>query len=117
MLSHSAFKDSDTKDEKIGMALRTLYQSHYRRGVYSDTRVELFYPKDVKVNKNLKPKVYGAIEPRFRSEYPQEYQEVSFYVADYFEKECYEGVFPSKRIPPFPILKKLPVKASKINKE
>jgi hypothetical protein len=69
--------------------------------------VELFYPKDIKVKKSLKPKVYGTIEPRFRSEYPVEYEEVTFYVADYFEKKCYEGIFPSRKIPPFPVLKKL----------
>jgi hypothetical protein len=36
-----------------------------------------------------------------------EYEEVTFYVADYFEKKCYEGIFPSRKIPPFPVLKKL----------
>lgn len=107
MLMHSAFNGSQMRDRVRGMSLGTLYQSHYRRGIYSDTRVELFYPKDIKIKKDAKALVYGTIEPRFRAEYAKEYQEQKFYVADYFTKECYEGIFPSKRVPPFPILKKL----------
>lgn len=105
MLAHSAFKNAKAQDR--GMSLITIYQSHYRRGLYTDTRVELFYPKDIKIKKEETPLVYGTIEPRFRAEYAKEYQEQKFYVADYFTKNCYEGIFPSKKIPPFPILKKL----------
>jgi len=107
MLQHSVFKDSKAQDRLGAMSLITIYQSHYRRGQYNDTRVELFYPKDIKIKKDSSSLVYGTIEPRFRAEYAKEYEERKFYVADYFTKNCYEGVFPSKKTPPYPMLKKL----------
>jgi len=106
MLKHSAFyEESRVKDEVGSVSLATLYRPHYRRGIYSDTRVMLLYPTiDVRTKKQLR---YAPIEPRADIKYTKEYEEKTFYVFDYKTKSCYEGVFPSKRIPPYPVLKKL----------
>jgi len=107
ILTDSDLKSQKTQDLLGGITLATLYRSHYRRGVYSDTRVELLYPKDLKPEQGKDSLRYAPIEPRAKIEYAKEYQEQKFYVVDYFTKECYEGIFPSKRIPPYPVLKKL----------
>jgi len=94
------------EDKHVGITFTSLYRSHFRRGIYADTRVILFYPK-LEVPKQARRLRYGAVEPRAIVEYPKEFEEQKFYVFDYFTKECYEGIFPSKKTPPFPILKKL----------
>lgn len=106
VLEHSAFhQELRTKDDLSNISLATLYRPHYRRGIYSDTRVMLLYPKvQVQTKKQLR---YAPIEPRADILFAKEYEEKKFYVFDYKTKNCYEGVFPSRKIPPFPVLKKL----------
>jgi hypothetical protein len=91
-------------DNSVGFESR--YTSHYTRGVYDDTRLMLIYPKlEITVGKKLLK--YGPAVPKARVHYVKEYEEKKFYVFDYKTKNCYEGVFPSRKIPPFPTLKKL----------
>ena len=104
-LTHSAFEPKPSEDLLGGVSLETLYRTHFRRGVYSDTRVTLLYPLlEIKGEKRAR---YAPVTPRAKISYALEYAEKKFYVFDYFTKECYEGYFPSMRIPPYPTLKKL----------
>jgi len=108
MLTHSAFEPKPSADAAADISLQTLYKTHYRRGLYTDTRVMLLYPNlETEGKKEAKKSRYAPVEPRAKIEYSKEYAEKKFYLFDYFTKECYEGYFPSKRIPPYPTLKRL----------
>ncbi len=85
--------------------IKTRYSAHYRRGVYNDTRTVLIY-KNIK-NPKEKMSQYGPAQPPVMLRYNKEYENKIFYIYDYFTKACYEGVFPSKKTPPFSALKKL----------
>ncbi|QSZ40613.1 hypothetical protein GJV85_00255 [Sulfurimonas aquatica] len=91
------------KEKSVG--LKSRYMSHYRRGVYSDSRVLLIYPKIRAASKKLLK--YGPGSPRVILNYAKEYEDREFYVFDYFEKSCYKGKYPSMKMPPVPTLRKL----------
>lgn len=106
VLSDSGIDEGVQEDKQFGMTFTSLYRSHFKRGIYGDTRVILFYHKR-ELQKQTRRLRYGAVEPRAIVEYPKEYEEQTFYVFDYFTKQCYQGVFPSKKTPPYPTLKRL----------
>lgn len=91
------------KAKSIGVKSR--YISHYRRGIYDDTRVTLIYPKSDSAKKVQYR--YGPAVPKSMIEYAKEYEEKKFYMYDYRVQKCYMGIFPSRKIPPFASLKEL----------
>lgn len=85
--------------------LKSRYIGHYKRGIYDDTRITLIYPKkEIKGEAKLN---YGPAEPKAAIKYAKEYEDETFYMFDYKNKGCYEGVFPSMKKPPIAALKKL----------
>lgn len=106
LLSSGVSKDmvfSETHD--IGVKSR--YLSHQKRGIYDDTRVMLIYSKLPKSSSAKKLLHYGPAVPKVMLSYDKKYQNKNFYMYDFFKKECYLGIFPSRKIPPFSTLKKL----------
>lgn len=105
-ITASAYDKAMSLSADGSLGFESRYTSHYTRGVYDDTRVMLLYPK---LKTGMSPKLlkYGPAVPKARVHYAKEFEEKKFYVFDYKTKNCYEGVFPSKRIPPFPVLRKL----------
>jgi len=102
---NSILDDSFTisKDKSIG--IKTGYYTEHEKGVYNETRVMLIYPK---INTNTKAVYkYGTAFPKVTLKYVKEYEEKEFYIYDYKVQKCYMGLFPSKRIPPFPRLKEI----------
>jgi len=87
------------------MALQSRYYSHHDRGIYNDTRVTLIYPK-YKSDKKRTFK-YGPAIPKIAIRFPKAYEGKSFYVYDYKLQKCYQGLFPSLKIPPFPVMKEI----------
>lgn len=91
-------------DEKtIGIASR--YASHYRRGIYNDSRVALIYKEMKSQNKEFSN--YGTVKPKILLEYKKEREDSYFLIYDFLFKECYLGAFPSDKVPPFSSLKKI----------
>jgi len=90
-------------DKKI--SLQSRYYSHHDRGIYNDTRVTLIYPK-LKSDRKRGFK-YGPAIPKIAVKFTKAYEGKQFYVYDYKDKKCYKGVFPSLKIPPFPVLEVL----------
>ena len=90
------------------MLLQSRYYSHHDRGIYNDTRVTLIYPK-IKSDKKKIFK-YGPANPKVAIKFPKAYEGRLFYIYDYKQEKCFEGHFPSEKIPPFPILKELKTK-------
>lgn len=94
-----------TKSRDGLMSLQSRYYSHHDRGVYNDTRTLLIYPKiqssQVKVLK------YGPANPKVAIKFPKAYEEQKFYIYDFKQEKCFEGIFPSMKIPPFPTLKEI----------
>ena len=104
-LVDSGLNSNVQKDETHKISLASRYAAHYRRGVYNGTRVALIYPKiDVESNNVFR---YGPAIPKAQLSYPKEYEEKIFYMFDYKFNKCYEGVFPSMKVPPFGMLKEL----------
>lgn len=92
-----------SKDETISAKSR--YFSHHERGIYNDTRIVLIYPKvEAKTKRSYK---YGPALPKTFFEFSKEYEAKKFFVYDFKEQKCFEGVFPSMQIPPFPTLKEI----------
>lgn len=92
-------------DNEKTLSLLSRYRTHHKRGIYNESRVSIFYEKlQVKSAPLLK---YGPARPKAFLEYAKEYEEKVFYMYDYKYRKCYEGVFPSKKIPPFASLKEL----------
>lgn len=87
------------------MLLQSRYYSHHDRGIYNDTRVTLIYSK-IKSDKKKIFK-YGPANPKIAIKFPKAYEGKLFYIYDYKQEKCFEGRFPSEKIPPFPILKEL----------
>ena len=105
--NHLSVIDSGTKETfsstDNSVFLKSRYFSHHKKGIYSDSRVMLIYPKlDIKKSEEKK---YGIAVPNIRLKYPKIYEEKNFYVYHYNEKKCYKGIFPSNVIPPYPALK------------
>lgn len=91
------------KTKNIGIQSR--YLSHYRRGIYDDTRITLIYPKLTSA-KSAEHK-YGPAVPKSMIEYAKVYEGQKFYMYDYRVQKCYMGLFPSRKIPPFASLKEI----------
>ncbi len=92
-----------SKDET--MSAKSRYFSHHEKGIYNDTRIALIYPKiEVKTKRSYK---YGPALPKTFFEFSKEYEAKKFYVYDFKEQKCFEGIFPSMQIPPFPTLKEI----------
>ena len=96
---------SYSNDKSIGVKSR--YFSHYKRGIYSDSRIILIYPKLEKTKNRNKKGKYGPIKPKVLINYSKEYENRYFYIYDYYEKSCFKGIFPSIKIPPFATLQKV----------
>jgi len=90
---------SDNKD----ISINSRYSSHEYRGYYDDTRTLLIYSKADKKAKLTQK--YGPAEPMTMLQYSSEYENKKFYIYDFLERNCYEGRFPSKRMPPLPVLR------------
>ncbi len=90
------------------LSIKSRYASHYRRGVYNDSRVALIFDEK-KLPKKFSHNslTYGPVVPAVMIEYDENIKDNWFFVFDYFKKECYRGMFPSKKIPPFSTLQKL----------
>jgi len=91
-------------DKTMGLGSR--YKSHHIRGIYNDTRVMLIYPKELS-KKNIELKKYGPAKPKIMMEFAKEYEGIKFYVFDYKVDKCYEGTFPSMKVPPFGSLREI----------
>ena len=104
-LIDSGTSDDATQNSTKSMAIQSRYFSHYRRGVYDESRVMLIYPK-LKLKGTFAYK-YGPASPKVMLKYAKEYEESAFYIYDFKDEQCYSGKFPSQKIPPFSSLKKL----------
>lgn len=98
-------KNIFNKDKTL--SIRSRYSAHYRRGVYNDSRVALIFNKNKKQRISKKLLSYGPIEPAVIVQYDKKWEDSWFFIFDYFTKECYRGMFPSKKVPPFSNLPKL----------
>ena len=96
-------KESISKDNSISLSSR--YISHHTFGIYDDTRIALIYPKiEASTQRTYK---YAPAIPKTSIRFAKEYENRKFYMYNYKEEKCYMGIFPSKKIPPFPVLKAL----------
>jgi hypothetical protein len=87
------------------MSAKSRYFSHHEKGIYNDTRIVLIYPKlEAKTKRSYK---YGPAMPKTFFEFSKEYEAKKFFVYDFKEQKCFEGIFPSMQIPPFPTLKEI----------
>lgn len=91
---------------KDAMSIKSRYFSHHELGFYRETRVMLIYPK-INLDDKILNLTYGPANPKISIKYAKAYQNKIFYVYDYKYKKCFKGVFPSKKIPPFPLLEEL----------
>jgi len=98
----SGFTKEPTSSTLKDISINSRYASHTRRGFYDDTRVVLIY-RQAKTKAKATQK-YGPAEPMVMLHYAPIYENKRFYIYDYLEKKCYRGIFPSKRVPPFPVL-------------
>ncbi len=89
------------------LSIQSRYSSHYRRGIYNDTRVAMIFDDVVKKKSIEKLSSYGPASPAVMINYDLKYEDKWFFVFDYFTKECYRGMLPSKKVPPFSSLQKL----------
>ncbi|MCD6259260.1 MAG: hypothetical protein J7J31_06605 [Helicobacteraceae bacterium] len=104
-LVDSGLDAKEVSNKENTMSLRSRYNAHFIRGIYDDTRVMLIYPK-LKI-KSKKRMNYGPVVPKVALRFAKEYEGVDFYMFDYKDQECYQGLFPSMKKPPVPALKKL----------
>ncbi|MEA2100105.1 MAG: hypothetical protein U9P72_08245 [Campylobacterota bacterium] len=102
-LLDSGLSNSEKLSDNKDISINSRYSSHEYRGYYDDTRTLLIYPKSVKKAKLTQK--YGPAEPMVMLNYSSEYENKKFYVYDFLERRCYEGKFPSKRMPPLPVLR------------
>ena len=104
-LTDSGIDDAMVYNVDKSMGVKSRYLSHYKRGIYNESRITLIYPKlETKEKVGFK---YGPAVPKSMLEYAKEYEEMKFYMFDYKENKCYEGTFPSMKVPPFASLKEL----------
>ena len=105
VLTDSGMDEIYTDNKNKTMSVKSRYKTHYKIGIYDDTRVSLIYPK---INTNLKNEFkYGPAKPKIQLLYAKEYEGKKFYIYDYKEKKCFQGLFPSMKIPPFATLKEI----------
>ncbi|MEA3228382.1 MAG: hypothetical protein U9P38_04835 [Campylobacterota bacterium] len=90
------------------LSVKSRYAPHYRQGIYNDTRVALLFDEKKSSQKSSKkPLTYGPAEPAVMISYDESLEDSWFFVFDYFKKECYRGMLPSKKVPPFSTLQKV----------
>lgn len=105
VITDSGMDTAISYNEDKSMGVKSRYIPHYRRGIYSDSRVMLIYPK-IEVISKVKLK-YGPAKPKILLNFAKEYEGKEFYVYSYKDEKCFKGIFPSKMIPPFSSLKEL----------
>lgn len=93
-------------DTKNNITIKSRYFSHHELGFFRETRVMLIYPRLDSFDDGVKL-TYGPANPKIVIKYDKNYQNKIFYVYDYKYKKCFKGAFPSKKIPPFPLLEEL----------
>lgn len=103
---NSALDKKETLNAQKALGVKTRYLTNYERGLYDDTRVMLIYPK-LKITSKKRVYRYGPARPKIALKFTKEYEGKFFFVYDYKFEKCYKGIFPSKRIPPFPMLKEV----------
>lgn len=87
------------------VGIKSRYFLNHTRGVYDDSRVALIVPK-LDDNSSTRYR-YGPATPKITLHFSKAYENQIFYIFDYKYNHCYKGIFPSLRVPPFPMLKKL----------
>jgi len=104
-LLNSGINNAYTFNNDRTIGIKSRYTLHYKRGIYSDSRVLLIYPNiKIKSKKLLK---YGPAKPKTALRYAKEYEGKAFYIYSYKDEKCFMGKFPSKMIPPFGSLKEI----------
>ncbi len=101
----SGITTKQTFSKNKSISVKSRYYTHHKKGVYDDTRVMLIYPKQKTISKASFR--YGPATPKVALSFAKEYEGKKFYIYDYKAKKCFEGIFPSLRIPPFPVLKEI----------
>ena len=104
-VTDSGIEREYTQSDDAVISLQSRYYSHHDRGIYNDTRTTLIYPKIVSDKKRTMK--YGPADPKVAMKFPKAYEGKLFYIYDYKQEKCFEGRFPSLKIPPFPVLKEL----------
>ena len=107
LLYDSGVDDAFTFNASKSVGLRSRYRSHTRKGVYNDSRVLIIIPKIKKLSPNKKYKKYGPAIPKMMVHFNEAYRDQIFYAYDFLEESCRKGVFPSQRVPPAPVMKKV----------
>ncbi|MCW8837581.1 MAG: hypothetical protein OQK11_02650 [Thiovulaceae bacterium] len=97
-------KDYETSNDKK-ISLQSRYFSHHEKGIYNDTRILLVYPKIVSNQKQTLK--YGPGNPKIAIKFTKAFEGKNFYVYDFKQTKCFEGLFPSRKIPPFATLKEV----------
>ena len=98
-------KEATLSSDK-SVSVNSRYFSHYTRGVYNDTRIVMIY-KELPTKVKKATFRYGPAEPKSMIKFAKEYEGQKFYMYDFYEKACYQGILPSMRIPPFAVLRKI----------
>ncbi|PHS58794.1 MAG: hypothetical protein COB17_02280 [Sulfurimonas sp.] len=104
-LTDSGINKQATTSENKSISITSRYYSHNEIGVYDDTRVLLIYPKLKHTTKSSYK--YGPGKPKVKLTFSKEYENKKFYIYDYKKQTCNIGMFPSLKIPPFPILREV----------
>ena len=104
-LLNSGQKKIFTNDENEKVAFKSRYMSHYKSGIYDESRLMIIYPKLDK--KSAKVMNYGPAQPKSHIRFVKEHEGKEFFIFDFKDEKCYKGVFPSKLIPPFSSLQEL----------
>ena len=101
----SGMTNTYTYNKSKSVGIKSRYLSHYRRGVYDESRILLIYPKLKLEAKNILK--YGPAEPKSEIIYQKEQENKKFFIYDFKDEKCYMGIFPSRKLPPFSSLKEL----------
>lgn len=104
-IEDSGIDNIPTYSSDNSIAVMPRYHSHFNRGFYDDTRIVLIYP-NINTDKKAEKK-YGPAEPFILVKYASEYKNRNFYIYDYLQEKCFKGVFPSRKMPPVPLLQEL----------
>ncbi len=104
-LEDSGIDKKATIDQKSNIAISSRYYSNQLKGKYTNTKVVLIYP-NIKTTSKMKYK-YGPGLPKVIINYSKEYENKKFYIYDFFEKGCFQGYFPSVKMPPFRELRRI----------
>jgi hypothetical protein len=87
------------------LSLTSRYISNYKKNTYDDTKIAVIYKKkSFKAHSPSTYMTYGPAVPAVFLQYRKEYQSEPFFIYSFRNKKCYQGFFPSLKIPPFPTL-------------